>query len=45
MNLIGTWVVDETDTRALADLGDVELEFQEGGGLIYTIRDRTRTNH
>jgi hypothetical protein len=38
MNLVGTWIVKDTDKRALADLGDVVLEFQESGGLIYTIR-------
>jgi hypothetical protein len=39
MNLLGAWLVDETDTRALARLGDVLLEFDESGGLRYTIRD------
>ena len=38
MSLVGAWLVDETDTRALADLGNVLLEFGEGGGLLYTIR-------
>jgi len=38
MNLVGTWIVKDTDKRALADLGDVVFEFQESGGLIYTIR-------
>jgi hypothetical protein len=36
--LVGTWIVKDTDKRALADLGDVVLEFQESGRLIYTIR-------
>lgn len=40
MNLVGIWERHETDTRALADLGDVLLEFKEGGGLIYAIRGR-----
>lgn len=38
MNLIGNWVVDGTDGRAMADLGDVGLTFGEDGALIYTIR-------
>ena len=42
MNLVGAWIVDETDMRALADLGDVLLEFGEGGGLIYTIRGKDK---
>jgi hypothetical protein len=42
MNLVGTWIVKDTDERALADLGDVVLEFQESGGLIYTIRGRAK---
>jgi hypothetical protein len=37
MNLVGSWILDDTDQRALADLGDVELEFGEDGGLIYTV--------
>jgi hypothetical protein len=42
MNLVGAWVMDETDTRALADLGDVLLEFGKGGWLIYTIRGQDK---
>ena len=42
MNLIGAWVVDETDARALADFGNVLMEFGEGGGLVYTIRTQDR---
>ena len=42
MNLIGAWAVDKSDHRALADLGDVLLEFGEGGGLIYTVRGRDK---
>jgi hypothetical protein len=38
MNLVGTWIVKDTDKRTLAELGDVVLEFQENGGLTYTIR-------
>jgi len=41
MSLVGTWVVDRTDTRALAELGDVVLEFQDDGRLTYTIRGQT----
>jgi hypothetical protein len=40
MSLVGTWVVDETDARALADLGNVQMDFGEGGGLVYTIRGK-----
>jgi hypothetical protein len=36
--LVGTWVVDESDRHALAELGDVLLEFNESGGLTYVIR-------
>jgi len=42
MSLIGAWLVDETDTRALTDLGNVLLEFGEGGGLLYTIRGQEK---
>ena len=42
MSLVGAWVVDETDTRALADLGNVLLEFGDGGGLLYTIRGQEK---
>jgi hypothetical protein len=42
MNLIGNWVVDGTDRRALADLGDVVLAFGEDNALIYTIRCRDK---
>ena len=42
MSLLGTWIVDKTDTRALAELGDVLLEFQEDGQLTYTIRGDTK---
>lgn len=38
MTLIGTWVVDEADRHALAELGHVVLEFDEYGGLTYIIR-------
>lgn len=38
MNLIGTWVLDETDESARADLGDVLLEFDEDGNLTYVVR-------
>jgi len=38
MNLVGAWVVDKTDARAVADFGDVLMEFGDGGGLVYTIR-------
>lgn len=38
MSLIGAWIVDRSDLRAVAELGDVLLEFGEGGGLLYTTR-------
>lgn len=38
MNLVGTWLLDEADERARADLGDVLLEFDEDGNLIYVMR-------
>jgi hypothetical protein len=38
MNLVGAWVVDETDALALERWGNVVLEFDESGGLSYTIR-------
>lgn len=38
MMLVGTWVVDESDRHALAELGDAMLEFDENGGLTYVIR-------
>jgi len=40
VNLVGTWVVDKGDKRALADLGDVLLEFDEEDALTYVIRGR-----
>ena len=42
MSILGTWVVDSTDTRALAELGDVLLDFHEDGQLTYTIRGKTK---
>ena len=42
MSVVGAWVVDETDTRALADLGDMLLEFGESDRLLYTIRGRDK---
>lgn len=42
MRLLGAWVVDEADTRALAELGDVLMEFHEDGRLTYTIRSETK---
>lgn len=38
MMLVGRWVVDESDRHALAELGDVLLDFDEKGGLTYVIR-------
>ena len=42
MNLLGAWLVDETDELALARLGNVLLEFDEDGGLRYTIREQDK---
>jgi hypothetical protein len=42
MSLLGAWVIDHTDARALAELGDVLLEFDGIGGLQYTIRGRDK---
>jgi hypothetical protein len=42
MNLLGTWVVDRSDTRTLTELGDVLMEFQEDGRLTYTVRSQTK---
>jgi hypothetical protein len=42
MNLVGTWLVDETDSRALVDLGSVVMKFQQDGRLIYTILTRKK---
>ncbi|MBR1131612.1 hypothetical protein [Bradyrhizobium iriomotense] len=40
MSLLGAWLIDDTDKVALARLGDVLLEFDENGGLRYTIREQ-----
>ncbi|WP_065712761.1 hypothetical protein [Acinetobacter baumannii] len=42
MSVVGAWVVDRTDARALTDLGNVLLEFGEGGDLLYTIRGQEK---
>jgi hypothetical protein len=41
-SLVGTWVLDETDQRGFADLGDVVMTFGEGDELTYTIRGPTK---
>lgn len=43
MSIVGTWEVDGSDKRALAELGDVVLEFDENGGLIYVVREADRS--
>jgi hypothetical protein len=43
MNLCGNWVLDESDQRGLAELGDVLLEFEENGNLTYVIRSDDKT--
>lgn len=42
MNLLGAWLVDERDELALARLGNVVLEFDQNGGLRYTIREQDK---
>ena len=42
MSLIGTWFVDETDIKALNELGNVLLEFCGDGQLVYTIRGEVK---
>ena len=37
MNLVGTWIL-EGPSAALADLGDVLLDFSDDGALTYVIR-------
>lgn len=36
-NLIGHWVIDESDSLSVSVLGNVTLEFTEDGTLTYTI--------
>jgi hypothetical protein len=43
MNLLGTWIIDETDKRALTKFGDVVMEFHDDGNLTYTIRAKDKT--
>lgn len=38
MSILGVWIVDKADARAIAELGDVLLQFHEDGRLTYTIR-------
>lgn len=38
VNLIGTWVVDKSDSHALSELGDVSLKFGQDGSLTYVVR-------
>lgn len=40
MSLVGIWILDKADDSARADLGDVLLEFDEEGNLIYVVRDK-----
>jgi hypothetical protein len=42
MSLIGRWVSDRTDARALTELGDVILDFDENGQLTYTILGKAK---
>jgi hypothetical protein len=39
-SLVGMWSLDPSDTEALAQLGDVVLEFRPDGWLTYTVRGR-----
>ena len=38
MILVGTWALSKEDAYARADLGDVILDFDEDGNLIYFVR-------
>ena len=42
MSLRGVWVVGASDSRAIAEFGNVILNFQDGGRLTYTIRSGTK---
>jgi hypothetical protein len=42
VNLVGNWVVDETDGPAIAALGNVHLAFESDGRLTYTVREGTK---
>lgn len=42
MSLLGKWVLDRSDKRALEELGNVLLEFDGDGRLIYIIREKDR---
>lgn len=42
MSLVGAWVIDKTDARALAEFGDVRMEFGAGDDLTYTILEQGR---
>jgi hypothetical protein len=42
VNLIGTWVVDKSDIRALSELGDVSMAFGQDGSLNYVVRLQDR---
>jgi hypothetical protein len=37
--LIGKWKIDPADLQAIAEYGDVELEFKQNGELIYAIHE------
>jgi hypothetical protein len=38
VNLIGTWVVDKSDSHALSELSDVSLKFGQDGSPTYVVR-------
>lgn len=40
LSLVGAWILDRSDTQALAALGDVMLEFDSLGGLVHTVRGK-----
>ena len=42
VRLIGTWIVDDDDRRALSDLGSARLAFGADGTLVYTVRGRDK---
>jgi len=39
MNIVGKWVVDPSDTPAVAEFGEVSMEFTTDGKLIYCVDD------
>lgn len=40
--LIGLWKIDPADTDARLELGEVMIEFKEGGNLVYIIKNEDK---